>query len=61
VVRKPIREEKLRKYVNKTHISCAVMHVASRRGSEILTVISNVMANASIVNLTRGTGLGEIP
>jgi hypothetical protein len=56
-VRKIIREEKLCKYFNKTHFNCAVMKAGSRRGSEILTVISTVMANANIVNLTRGTGL----
>lgn len=55
VMMKPIRKEKLCKYFNKTHISCAVMQVDSRRGSEILTRISTVMANANIVNLTRET------
>jgi len=39
VVRKHVREEKLSKYFNKTHLSCAVTQVASRRGSEVLTVI----------------------
>jgi hypothetical protein len=33
------------------------MKAASRRVSKILTVISTVMVNANIVNLTRGTGL----
>jgi len=52
---KPIRKEKLCEHFNETHISCAVMQVASRKSSEILTVISTVMANANIVNLTRET------
>jgi len=60
-VRKPTREEKLCKYFNKIHISCALIRVASRRGSEILTVISTVMADANTVNLTWGTGLNGNP
>jgi len=37
------------------------MQVDSRRGSEILTRISTVMANANIVNLTRETWLNGNP
>jgi hypothetical protein len=55
VVRKLRGKEKLSKYLDKTHFNCAVIHVASRLGSEMLTVVSttSIMANASIVDFSR--------